>query len=110
MAKRRLMKLPIMTAVVLGPLTGELISLASAKLPYSERKVFVIDLLSSPGGIVSGLFYPEGISSGSMGFAYIAVAVNWLFYAACWYLIIRLIIAIVRHIFHLPSNGSPIHA
>ena len=112
MAQKRLMKLPIIAAVVMGPLTGEFISLVGNKLPPSKTIVIVRDLLSLPGGLVAGLFYPQGIDtgSGSIGFAYIAVAVNWLFYAVCWYTIIRLAIMLIRHVFRFPSNGSTMRA
>jgi hypothetical protein len=108
MTYKGLMRLAIVAAAVLGVVTGEFISLAKNNLPFGEKTALVTDLLSSPGGIVAGVFYPEGISSGGMGVAYIAVAVNWFFYSVFWYLMIRFSIALIRKVLHFPSDGSAI--
>lgn len=64
---------------------------AASILPYSERRDAIIDVFALPGGLIAAMFYPQGGHGGmgSPGYAYAAVAANWLFYALIWYVVIR---------------------
>lgn len=87
----------VLLSIALSWLTGHLIA-GIDRLPYSPTRDAISDVLRLPGGFVAGLFYPEGIHTGrgSIGWAYIAVAGNVVFYAILWFFLIR-IITRIRH-------------
>jgi hypothetical protein len=90
--RKRLLVLAL--ALVLGFATCELIGWARIHLPYSSTKVAITDALSLPGGIIAGIFYPEGVHTGhgaGVYWAILAVVSNNLVYALFWYGCLRVL-------------------
>lgn len=63
------------------------------RLPYSTTRDAIHDIVLMPGAFIAGVFYPQGIHTGrgSIGWAYVAVAGNGVFYALLWFLLIRIV-------------------
>ena len=101
MAKRKIIKISLIVALIMGPITVEIIAWVEDKLPSSETKEIIIDMMSFPGLFVTGLFYPEGTESMSVVPVYLILIFNWVFYMVFWYLVIRLAI---RNIY--PNRGG----
>ncbi len=66
---------------------------ALGRLPYSERRVAIVDALSMPGGVlgslgslVGGYDVPSGV------WAAASIGGNFLFYAFIWWLILTLVV------------------
>lgn len=63
-----------------------------AFLPYSKGRDLASDVLSAPGSTIAGLFYPEGLhtGSGSPGWATLAYTSNVLCYTLLWFAALRM--------------------
>jgi hypothetical protein len=74
------------------------------RLRYSSTRDSVSDALTFPGGLISSIFYPEGIHTGrgSPGAIYVAIVGNFVFYAALWLLLIR----VVTRVKNRPADAS----
>lgn len=80
-------KKSLLIACVLAVITFVLVGWADKHLPYSETKNRVVDALTIPGGSLAGIFYPQGVhtGSGASKFVYFVLAGNFLFYLSVWY-------------------------
>ena len=85
-------------SIVASFLTACAIS-AIDRLPYSPTRDTMTDALRMPGGFIAGLFYPQGIhtGSGSPHWADVAVAGNLTFYAIIWFVCIRTAFLLIRN-------------
>ena len=83
-------KRSLLIACVLAVITFLLVGWADKHLPYSETKNHVLDALTIPGGFLAGIFYPQGVhtGSGTSQFVYFVLVGNFLFYLGVWYLLI----------------------
>lgn len=88
----------LLCAAVLGPATCMMADYVTSLFPYSERRDAIRDAFSIPGGLLAAMFYPQGIHTGmgSPSYPYVAVGANWLFWAAMWFLTIRLCVVFAR--------------
>lgn len=86
-----MLKRPFLFAVGLGVATCFLIGLAATRLPYSRARDAITDALALPGGLIAGLFYPQGIHTGrgAPGWAWLAMLSNWVFYILLWYICLK---------------------
>lgn len=80
----------VFASLGLGYLSGELLGLALSHLPYSEARDRLRDLATLPGGWFGGLFYPEGVHTGSGApqFLVLAYLTNIATYSLVWFLIL----------------------
>ena len=71
-------------------------------MPHSTARDALSDALRFPAGLIVGVFYPEGIhtGSGSPQAAYIGFVGNIVFYSFVWFLVIRVVDKVRR------STGS----
>lgn len=93
MSKNVMRKIKIvLISLVLGAATACSVS-ALKRLPYSRARDVVTDALSSPGGILATMLYPEGVHTGTGAptWGIIAFAGNLLCYAVLWFLLLTLI-------------------
>ena len=62
-------------------------------LPYSTTRDRITDALSLPGGLIAGLFYPQGIhtGSGAPNWGIVAALSNAIFYLVLWFLVLSLL-------------------
>ena len=84
-------------SIVASLLTGYTV-LAIDRLPYSPTRDNISDALRMPGGYIAGLFYPQGIhtGSGSPHWADVVIAGNLAFYAIIWFVFIRTALRLSR--------------
>jgi hypothetical protein len=63
------------------------------RLPFSSTRDSIHDALTWPGGFVAGFFFPQGLHTGrgSVGWAYLAIALNLLIYSLAWCFLIRIV-------------------
>ena len=63
------------------------------RLPFSSMRDWIHDVLTWPGGILAGLVFPQGLHTGrgSIGWVYLAIALNVLVYWIVWYFLIRIV-------------------
>jgi hypothetical protein len=95
MAKRKFIKLSLLVALIMGPITMEIISWVEDVSLYNGTIDFVVNILSFPGIFIAELLHLSGIARESMVSALAILVGNWFFYMAFWYLAIRLVIKII---------------
>jgi hypothetical protein len=91
-AKRAVVTRDALVGLVLSLLTILSIGWVD-RLPFSSTRDSIHDVLTWPGGFVAGFVFPQGSHTGrgSVGWAYLAVAVNALMYSIAWYVVIRIV-------------------
>ncbi len=88
-----ILKRPFLFSLAFGIATSSLIGVVGGRLPYSETRDVIIDVLTLPGGLIAGLAYPEGVHTGHGApmFGFWAMAANLGVYILFWYALLRAI-------------------
>lgn len=88
-----IMKRPFIFAVVFGIAMSSLIGVAGRRLPYSEARDAITDVLALPGTLIAGVVYPEGVhtGSGAPNWGLVAVIANLAVYILFWYILLRVV-------------------
>jgi len=88
----KILKSTAACSVALALATSILVGLAATYLPYSRVRDRIIDALATPGALLVGLIYPQGVHTGT-GARFWGIAVltsNFLAYVLFWYACLRL--------------------
>jgi len=87
----------LLFSTVLAVMTMVLFSLID-RLPYSTTRDWISDAARWPGGLIVGLFYPQGThtGNGSIGALYLGIASFVGFYWLAWFLLLDVVGRIAR--------------
>lgn len=77
----------LLWSIALGVLTSMLLGAIATAIPYGITRDRILDALVTPGAIIAGFLFPQGVHTGG-GVAYwgfVVMALNVLIYSAFWY-------------------------